>query len=1153
MIALDVYEVPLAGMRLIEASAGTGKTWTITGLYLRLLLSGDYTVEQILVVTFTKAATAELRERIRDRISEVRRALLDAAACDPFCQWVLEHWQGEEREKALAALEQARRSFDQATIFTIHGFCQRVLSDFQIPDLLDEPDLVPDEASLLPGLVAEAWIRHCHSPLLAGVLASSDVRPDTVVQDLRAIMRKPYLHIEGREQGGGEAELAAAWQGLKARWQDDKAAIAEDALGADGLSRDQKKYKAIADMVDRLAACMETAGIQIDPVLRKLTADEFEAARLKKGRLPQHDFWEAMGAFWQQADGVVDGFRQTLIADVREALVTSKRDQQQIAYQDLLVLLNERAQEPAFAEAIRATFTAALIDEFQDTDPLQFGIFKNIYAEAEAPVFMVGDPKQAIYSFRGADIFTYFGAADVARETYTLDTNRRSVPKLVTAVNTLFAGHQNSFLLDRLGFQAVNAIEAEDELVADDDYAAFECWLLPDNEGKPLSKEQAGASTVDAVASEIARLLQAGAEGRAHIGGDTLAACDIAVLVATHRHGRAVHEALAARGVASVVRSQSSVYESGEALAMLRLLEAVAEPGRDGLVKAALLSEFVGTTLDQVLHMADDDARWGTLIEALLGLRERWQRQGFMVMWEGLLDHFAIFERLVALSDGERRLTNLRHLATLMQQEADLEPALERQLAWLREQIVGGERNEETQLRLESDAERVQILTIHVSKGLEFPVVFCPFLWDGALLRRDERERAEYHADRGAVLDLGSVHFPFAMEAMARERLAEKLRLLYVALTRAKYRCYACWGAVKEVETAALSWLLLGQGLEADPAAIKAALKGLDRNACAEALESLAQRSEGALAWRDLPDGEHVFRAPAVAVDSLRLPEATRALYRLWSVSSFTGLTANAHELELPDHDATVVAPAVAEDIVPEGIHAFPRGAQPGVFWHELLENFVVDTVENKRQFIEDRLHKFGIDTEWLPLVESHLDVVLHSPLGADGMTLASLEGAIAEMEFTYPVTRLSLERLQRAAQAADIAPAYHHALALLDFSTLNGYLKGFIDLICRHQGKYYVLDYKTNWLGPVAASYTPFAMQQSVAESHYYLQYWLYTLALHRHLRVSLPGYDYDRHMGGARYLYLRGMDGSGQYGVYSNRPPRALIESLDKLLEGH
>lgn len=1170
MSALDIYKLPLQDIQLVEASAGTGKTWTIAGIYVRLLLESERTVDEILVVTFTKAATAELRERLRARISEVENALLNGRSSDPFCQWAVETFTGAAREAALQKLESARRTFDEAAIHTIHAFCQRVLGEAQVPALLSEPEVITDEREILPGLLQEAWIRHCSSALLADLVDASSITPDVVMQDVQALLRKPYLNLQSDNGVVDAAALRAGLQELKNGWKKDHAAIEEDLRTSDKLSK-AKKNNPLADIEGLLHTLAGWLGRQgsYESSLQALTPDVFAEYALKnKGKkLPQHGFWQQLGDWLKQANSHVEHFRRTVLEDVLGGLRAFKERQGLISYQDMLVLLHEAVADESLLREIRQRYSAALIDEFQDTDPLQFHVFDRLYKGTGLPLYLVGDPKQAIYSFRGADIFTYLRARGSASARHSLTTNRRSVPPLVAAVNTLFTLHSNPFLFSDLSYQKVVAIEQEKKLVVADNKAALHCWLLPANEGKYLGKEKAADVSVEATANEIVRLLNAAAQGQAMLGNVPLAPRDIAVLVPKHAYGHLIVEALALRGIAAVQRSEQSVFASAEATAMLMLLDAVAQPGRDGLVKAALLSSLFGLAIEALDAEQSHDASWSARIDSLLQLRECWQQKGFMAMWETLLAEFGVLQRVLSAREGERRLTNLRHLAMLMQQEADQEPVPERQLLWLREQItaaLNNEKSDDAQLRLESDAGRVQVLTIHVSKGLEYPVVFCPFLWDGSLLQKQEALRAEYRRGAESVLDIGSADFEHACKRMGTERLAEKMRVLYVALTRAKYRCYGLWGWVNDSETAALSWLLSGGDIGADIDAenIAAALKQTDYAACEAALEKLhdavSKVMPGGFSWEALPAQDVV----ASAVKRENPPQTVvsvfnRSLQRRWRVSSFTGLSESAHELESPDHDVQANANAVTDvpvtAVEPEGIHAFPRGAQAGVLWHELLEEILMGRVRDRRIFVTDTLKKFTIDPAWLPVVEKvlaqWLETPLQSPLDASGMVLSALESRIAEMEFVYPVQGL---RADAFLALPDVPPVYHAALTQLDFATLNGYLKGFMDLVCRHQGRYYVVDYKTNWLGSDASAYTPERLERAVAESHYYLQYWLYVLALHRHLRTVLgEHYDYERDMGGVRYLFLRGIDADTQ-GVYARKPSFALIDALDKMMEG-
>jgi len=1151
---LDLYSLPLQGVQLVEASAGTGKTWTIAGLYVRLLLETDETINRLLVVTFTKAATAELRDRLRRRLVDVETALLQGESADPFCQWALDKFVDDAREKALIKLNESIRRFDESAIFTIHGFCQRVLNEAQLPALLGEPDIVPDEREWLPGLLQEAWIRYCNDPLQAELLRLSAVTPEVIQRDIEVLLVKPYLHLDTKKKTCDVDSLREGKIALRTLWNNDYEAIIKDVSEADGLSRAEKSYKYLDDIIEELKTWL-LSDSSLTKSIRRLTPVEFDKHMKKKGSAPRHAFWEALQEWFDNADLLVSKFRTDIIDDVRKGLLAHKKSQGLLSYQDLLELLAQAVEDEAIANSIRQNYSVALIDEFQDTDPLQFRIFDKLYREAGLPLYLVGDPKQAIYSFRGADIFTYLRAREHANGRFTLNTNRRSLPALVKAVNSVFMNHSNPFLLSRLSFVDVSAVEPESRLSINE--PPFHCWLLPANDGKKLDKGAAHHFSVITTVNEIVRLLQGAARGEVVIGDKPLRPGDIAVLVPRHNDGRAIVDALSEAGVASVIRSQDSVFATDEAREMLSVLEAIAEPGREGQVKAAFLSTLMGGTIEGLFADQEDDARWSALIEQLLAARDLWLSHGFMPMWEKALAAFTVYERVLSGSHGERRLTNLRHLATLMQQQADIDPVPERQMAWLREQVRERETTEDTQLRLESDAERVQVLTIHVSKGLEYPVVFCPFLWEGKLARKDDVNRAEYRSGGDSLLDIGSEGFVHATMRMKTERMAEKLRVLYVALTRAKYRCYGIWGWARDSETAPFSWLLLGGNTEGEPDA-DVLTRDLDRfkyDDYAEALEREAKKVPEGFAWESIAEevSSNVMPAERASECAPVVPEFNRSLLRRWRVSSFTGLSESAHDIsrkaESPDHDSDVQEPI--EVVVlqePQGIHAFPKGANAGVFWHAVLEDCVGNPLADHVAVITERLQQHALPLDWLPLVESTLVQLLETPLDEEGARLGYLDAARAEMEFLYPVQQLSPAQFL---SLPDLLPRYRDALTALDFPTLQGYLKGFIDLIYLHQDRYYVLDYKTNWLGPDESSYTQERMEKAMASSHYFLQYWLYVLALHRHLKTVKVDYDYDRDIGGVRYLFLRGIAAETR-GVYTRKPSRMLIEALDALMSG-
>ena len=550
------------------------------------------------------------------------------------------------------------------------------------------------------------------------------------------------------------------------------------------------------------------------------------ATALKRGHQPpQHPFFTACDRLAAAHEPLSASYTQRCYAlkvalweFCQQELRRRKRRRQAVSYDDLLLNLEEALQSPQgheLAAALRHRYPVALIDEFQDTDPVQYRIFRQVYQGTTAPVFFVGDPKQAIYSFRGADVFAYLRACRDVDHHYTLDVNWRSDPGLIQAVNTLFASAHRPFLFDDITFHPVQPAPQQAEALHEHGCQVSELrlWFLEGREdGRRVSKTDATFLAAQATAAEIARLLTLGAHGAAQVGSRPLSGGDIAVLVRTHREGRVVRDALLRQRVASVQLGQDNVFNSWEAMELERVLRAVANPSSESLVRGALATVMLGHTGEQIYAMPEDEQLWEDRVAAFYDYHYLWRDRGFASMLRTLLSQEHVAPRLLGFQDGERRLTNLLHLAELLQAAADRQrTGMEGLLKWLEERRrTEASDDEEEQLRLESDEHLVKIVTIHKSKGLEYPIVFCPFLWSGGLWSRKEPTLSFHHPDAEyqPVLDLGSTRLDASRAYACHEEVAENLRLLYVALTRARHCCYIVWGAVSDMETAPLAWLL---------------------------------------------------------------------------------------------------------------------------------------------------------------------------------------------------------------------------------------------------------------------------------------------------------------------------------------------------------
>lgn len=1188
MQRLSLFETPLDGMNLIEASAGTGKTYTITGLYLRLILEQGLTVEQILVVTYTKAATAELRERIRARMVELKRAV-ETGRADEFRDVLM--GDTETVELRLQRLKLAILSFDRAAIFTIHGFCQRLLSENAFESGMPfQTEMLLDERPLLQEVVDDFWRGRIQDipPGLLGYLLDRGMTPDQLVLGLRGDINKPYLEIRG--QGGAvdladrEADFQARFETARRLWLTEREEIVTLLKECDGLSRARYRLASI----DKWTLSMDLY-LQRTPGPRFKELEKFSrsvlADSLKKGgTAPEHPFFECCESLVHALDALEHAYEQArvallgeLIPYVNGQLQARKQRLRVQSYDDLLLNLQEglRGEHGAALVAkVRDTYSAALIDEFQDTDPVQYEIFQRLFVQQPGILFLVGDPKQAIYSFRGADIFAYLRASAEAEQRYTLDVNWRSVPPLIEAVNQLFKQPHGGFLFQQIPFQPSRAAETERQRLADPDGkgGCFRIGFIP---GKQ-SKEQAARIAVEWSAGEIARLIGTDPESAVRLGERPLVGGDIAVLVRTHRQGEMMRLALAERGIYSVQRSQRDVFKTHEADELERLMRAVMEPQREGVVFAALASDLLGVSGDTIATLGSDEAKLTGYLEQFQNYHRLWQEQGFMRMFRHLLREQRVTERLLGLADGERRLTNILHLSELIhQQERGTTAGMEAQIDWLSRLRLGeSPEDEQRQLRLESDDNLVQIVTIHRSKGLQYPVVFCPFVWDGVVRAIQPGEACRFHDPKQqnrAILDLGSDQWPEARQATQAETLAEGLRLLYVALTRAEQRCYITWGKVNGAEGSPLAWLLHPPpATDGDPVAgLSDHFKSLDESELLERLQRWAEGLPGELLLSRCEVDPEAQTAQAASgrrkagdAGYLQARQFTRQLGRGAGVTSFSALAAGSDHFDRPDHDE-MVAPieTPAEPTSDRSRFTFPRGANPGSCLHAIFErlDFNRHTPDQLHGVVEQQLAAYGIDPVWQEVACQMVNDVLDTPLEPGGdLSLRRLgkEQCLVEMEFNYPVDRLQAPRLATLLTGQGFAgsESLSQAIRRLDFAETRGYLKGFIDLVFVHCGRYYLLDYKSNWLGDRVRDYAQDNLASAVARDGYYLQYLLYSVALHRYLAQRLPDYDYERHFGSVYYLFLRGITPATgpEYGIFRDRPAQRLIEALDLYFAG-
>ncbi|MGO3128125.1 MAG: UvrD-helicase domain-containing protein [Luteimonas sp.] len=1194
-------DLPLDGVRAIEASAGTGKTFTLATLVVRLVVESGLKIGQILAVTFTEAATQELRSRIRRRLvlaaelvgaragdGDAPEAGLTRAIIDAHLE------RGGETATALQRrLRTAADEIDLAAIFTIHGFCARVLRDHALESGqgFDAPELMTDDKNLRESIAADLWRAHGVEPDVADDLIGLWSQGHTALSgDLSPLVRERVLRPALAELPDDPTpRLLLASAALR-----DAFDAQGDTFRASLLSAVENKvlhggsYKAewINALFDALDAWCRNGGVDAPfqhDKLGNLTRDTLLARTSKAGagRTPESTICDAV-PLYLDALAAVEEFKDArrvellhhLRDDARGRIARFKQQQRVQTYDDLIDRVADAVEGPradALVAKLRAQYAVALVDEFQDTDARQWRIFERVFGVASgAPaLFVIGDPKQAIYGFRGGDVETYLAARDSAEDAPALASNFRSRPGVLRAIAALYAQAQAAhdaapgkvaapFVDPRIAFFEVapgGVRQDSDFLRGGVPAPALTLWQAPESgdfdskgKAKPHSAGRSRELATQACVAAIHGVLSDARDGRATIEGRPVQAGDIAVLVRSHAEATRIRTALAQVGIPAVAAGKQSLFATPEARDVHALLLALLHGADDGRLRMALSTVLIGEHAMQVAALDADGDALRAWQRTALDWRDRLQRGGPLALITALCSTHA--NRLLGLLDGERRLTNYLQLAELLQEAQAHALGLHGLVDWLARAIAAASSDDDSQLlRLESDARRVQVVTLHKSKGLEYPLVFLPF---AGIVGR-ERPPGQHVTTTDA--DGRTLHWKLMQDssgwkdAETRWKLAQRAedaRLLYVGLTRARDALWLAGGPLCGHDRAAIARMI------DTPDALQTRL--------GDALQFDARLPPDTLPW-----------LPPAAVETV--PPArtsTRSLASDWWVYSFTQLASADGGSEVSSA-ATQPAPggqdesAVALETHEDTTAFDPRfaGARFGVVLHDVLERSDFTRWSQwapgnaapaaDAEIIVERLRAAGYTGED---IDDGLDVL--TPLIGQTLTVRLPEGVRltdvpagrrrAEIEFQFALAPTRIDALLTLLHAHGVSTA-RNGFGLR--RRLEGLMTGLIDLTYLVDGRWYVLDYKTNRL----PGYAPAQLEAAMAHSEYDLQALIYTVALHRWLRFRLgDGYDYGRDFGGARYLFCRGLDATRDDapGVHAWRFAPELVDALDGLFAG-
>lgn len=1118
-----IKQYSLNGLNLIEASAGTGKTHTISHLYLRLLLEKGLEVKQILVVTFTVAATIELRERIRNLIAET---LVTASGDD---------------EKIL---KKALMGFDESTIFTIHSFCERILREncFESRMLFNTEAL--EDCSEIQRQIVDDYLRN---------------------------------QITKIDNPPSRAELD------KLVKLSDRAALAQfDENTLEDAEQYDVRGRELAELVNNTLYFNNR--IKIDEIKE----------RYPEVRWPEHaGVFAEIAALTKQKDftAAYDKLKLSLTARTalefmefyRDRLAFMRKNMNFRSFDDILLDLYHTLKGDSgesLIAAVRQRYSAVMIDECQDTDKVQFEIFNRLFIEKSAiPCFLIGDPKQSIYGFRSADIYSYIAIASNVKKTHSLDTNYRSATLCVDAQNSIFAHMPNPFLLAELSYPQVKASPQSkgnsiplifsgtlaEEMTSGIDFYNLD---VPDTEGangkkKPPQEDDISREAVNASSAQIARLLNGSKTGEVYFGDNDqpreLKPSDIAVLVMTHSQAGAMLDKLRSYNIPAVVQRSGNVFTCPESADLMLVLKAIINPHYRQIFNGALLSSICGIKprdLDLMLSDEELNKDYEEHMKRFKKYYHIWNENGFLGMFHSLLEHYQTREKLLETGQlGERRLTNILQLAELLNETEVRISGMDSLLEWFEEQCRL-ESNKEHEMRLERDDDAVKIMTVFSSKGLEFPLVFCPFPWSKTISFRGKKDFCIYHNQAQEAL-IGSRAYPNTAKTALFEELAEIMRLFYVALSRARNKCWVYWNRAPKFN--AVEYLLTSNPDLDD-------LASTDKLRLEQDYAKLPELD----AVRFLnykPSQEQNFITTTEPEELVPPPEPPneRQLHNQWSIASFSSLTRGhyeeqknlllSHDDGLKKDDDTALGQQEASET--SDFIGFPRGIGPGNFLHQVLEkiDFTLSDPAKTNKIIESGLSEFAITghntdkkDSLVIAVNSMLHKVMNTPLlPINTLKLSDLSRnqRLTEMEFHFA--------LRPNANSNGIsfpdAPMLEQHWQKNNIPT--GFMNGKIDLTFEHDDRFYILDWKSNHLGDNPKDYSVDRLKTAMDASLYNFQYLIYTIALDLWLKQRLPEYSYEKHFGGVFYLFLRGI-GHGTNGIFFTRPEQQFLENFKQYFIG-
>jgi exodeoxyribonuclease V beta subunit len=1107
MQIFDLYNESLDGTKLIEASAGTGKTFTLSGLYIRYIIEKKLLPENILVLTFTKAATAELKTRLRNQLIECKNHLvgieLVKAEDNPALFKLYESY--KSNEKALKYIEIALICFDQAAIYTINSFCQKVIDDYNsdcgspvFQELIIKKEHVKK-------YVYDFWrIQQKNTP--SEFLAMLPNLDETIATINSLLSKSHYHHIVPEIEWDDTENLYNEFWSLSKKWQLQNETLLDYVLSGNfngGIYRaaNRKTYSEEMNLFFK----------GYDGNVLKFCASYIESKLGKKNTLkPMPEFFKAFEKFYEKVfytytkgkpgNNIAISYMYACFNSVQEHLSDLLKEQGQYDYSDQIKVVYDGIKaNKQLVSKIADQWQCVMVDEFQDTDSMQLEIFDTCFNDGKHNLIYVGDPKQAIYDFRGADVFVYDQAKQQTQAQYNLATNWRSSDRMLATSNAMF-DFDNSFKFPWLTFTPSHPKLDQSRQLRDKyaPVAIIDCDVP--------SRKIRLADEINRFLHEAKIIREDEDEGANHLA---IKPENCAILVSNNKQAIELYEYLLSVDISVSLDSDSSVFSTESAKQLYYFIRAINYPSKNHIF-TTLHGIFFDVSLNALQQLDSEDYK-----EQFVGYRLSSNKNGLMRVIDTVFNERGVYKMLLQRIDGERHYTDLLHLNDLLQQQVDQgrnSQQLEQWLALQIQQIESIQEDDQRKRRIESDGKKISIMTIHKSKGLEFDHVFIPYADSISVKSSNKNINVRSCLATHDVNNKGVIywkHSKTAQENNQLERRAENIRNLYVALTRAKHRVYIGVNIGIAKQTAAYEKLPIA-GL----------LKQIKDNPV------LCSTVAADKVFINKVDKKHIELIPPKTFE--------RFLDKPQSIYSFSALS----KKQTITFETLDEAPF---EIDYSNYFQFPKGAKSGTMQHEILENikFTADMPEIKTE-VDSQLQRNHYDHQWSDCLSQQMYKIMNTQLWNNGPQMSQIHNSVDEMEFMLPVGSINNTTISQWLTIHRGKPTSFTQ------DNLHGYLTGFIDLVFEDNGKYYVVDYKSNYLGKNFSDYSDSDLKDAIEHHYYDLQYLLYSVALVKYLQINLDGFDYNNNFGGIAYLFTRGVNGEAGQGIYVNQPNQQLIEKM-------